>query len=184
MQVVFRIVFLGSKVFSALPNGFSKSMTRRRRAQLIIVGLCAGICVTLMAAYFAVQVVRTPPKLGSVDAWRLNLSEFRTLGLTQRDDAHFSVRIVAKKWMFDIGQPRDQAVRITIPAGSELEIIATSMDVAHSLAIPGYPTLYISPGRTSRLTVSFAQAGEYTFVCSVYCGPNHQAMQGTILVTP
>ena len=137
-----------------------------------------------MAAYFVVQLVRTPPNDGSVDAWRLNLSEFNTLGVIKRDDAHFTVRIVAKKWMFDIGQPRDHAVVITIPAGSQLEIIATSMDVTHSLALPGHPVLFINPGRTSRLTVSFAQAGEYAFICSVYCGPNHQAMQGTIVVTP
>lgn len=159
-------------------------MTRQRRAQLIIVGLCVGMCATLMAAYFIVQLVRTPPHDGSVDAWRLNLSEFRTLGVIQRDDAHFTVRIVAKKWMFDIGQPRDQAALITIPAGSELEIIATSMDVTHSLALAGHPALLISPGRTSRMTLTFAQAGEYPFVCSVYCGPSHDAMQGSIVVTP
>lgn len=159
-------------------------MTRRRRAQLIIVGLSAGLCATLMAAYFIIQMVRTPPSPGSVDAWRLNLSEFRTLGVIHRDDAHVTVRIVAKKWMFDIGQPRDQAAVITIPTGSELEIIATSMDITHSLAIAGHPALLITPGRTSRMTISFAQAGEYPFVCSVYCGPSHDAMQGTIIVTP
>jgi heme/copper-type cytochrome/quinol oxidase subunit 2 len=165
-------------------NGFSKPMTRRRRAQLIIAGLCAGVCVTLLAVYFIVQLVRTPPSDGSVDAWRLNLSEFHTLGVIQRDDGHFTVRIVAKKWMFDIGQPRDQATIITIPAGSELEIVATSMDITHSLAIPGHPVLFIPPDRTSRLTISFSQAGTYPFVCSVYCGPNHDAMQGIIVVTP
>ncbi|MFN5058536.1 MAG: hypothetical protein ACK5GU_01305 [Chloroflexota bacterium] len=150
----------------------------------IVFSLLLGFVLTLLGAFWAVQLVRTPPTNDVVDPMRLNLSEFRNLGLYNVDDSSYLLRVVAKQWVFDIGQHRDTPAFIQLPAGSTLQIVATSMDVMHTIQISGFDPQYASPGTISRVTYSFDQPGIYVALCSEYCGPKHHEMTLTIEILP
>jgi cytochrome c oxidase subunit 2 len=150
----------------------------------IVLSLVSGFVLTLLGAFWAVQLVRTPPTHDVVDPMRLNLSEFRDLGLYKVDDTSYLLRVVAKQWVFNIGQRRDTPAIIHIPAGSTLQIVATSMDIMHTIQISGYDPQYASPGTVSRITYSFDQPGTYLALCSEYCGPKHHEMTLSIVVLP
>ena len=67
----------------------------------IALSILLGFILTLLGAFWAVQLVRTPPADDTVDPLRLNLSEFRDLGLEKIDDSSFQLRVVAKQWVFE-----------------------------------------------------------------------------------
>jgi len=150
----------------------------------IALSILLGFILTLLGAFWAVQLVRTPPADDTVDPLRLNLSEFRDLGLEKIDDSSFQLRVVAKQWVFDIGQRRDTPAQIKIPVGSTLHIVATSMDVIHTLQLPGYPPQSAIPGHISRASYVFGTPGTFVTVCSEYCGPKHHEMTLIIEVLP
>jgi cytochrome c oxidase subunit 2 len=150
----------------------------------IALSLVFGFILTLLGAFWAVQLVRTPPSSDVVDPMRLNLSEFRNLGLYKIDDSSFLLRVVAKQWMFDIGQPRDTPAVVQIPVGSSLQIITTSMDILHTVHVQGFKPQTALPGRVTRVTYTFTQPGTYITLCSEYCGPKHHEMMFTIQVVP
>lgn len=148
----------------------------------IVLSLLFGFILTLLGAFWAVQLVRTPPTNTVVDPMRLNLSEFRDLGLFKIDHSSYVLRVVAKQWVFDIGQRRDAPAIIQIPTGSTLQIVATSMDVIHTIHLSGFPPQNAIPGHISRITYTFEQPGTYVARCSEYCGPKHHEMAITITV--
>lgn len=150
----------------------------------IALSLVFGFLLTLLGVFWIVQQVRTPPSPNTVDPMRLNLSEFRNLGLYKTGNSTFLLRLVAKQWVFDIGQQRDTPAYIQIPAGSTLQIVTTSMDFMHSVHVPGNPAQPAIPGKITRQTYTFPQPGLYTTTCSEYCGPKHTEMILTIDVTP
>ncbi|MFZ9857058.1 MAG: hypothetical protein ACO3F2_01815 [Roseiflexaceae bacterium] len=150
----------------------------------IVLSLLLGFVLTLLWAFWAVQLIRTPPSNDTVDPMRLNLSEFRDLGLSKTEDTSYLLRVVAKQWVFDIGQPRDTPAIVQIPAGSTLQIIATSMDIMHTILIPGFAPQSALPGKISRATYLFEQPGTFVALCSEYCGPKHHDMVITIEVLP
>lgn len=155
----------------------------RLSPRTIIILLICGIIASATIATIAVRYARTPLPAGRVDPMRLNLSEFRQLGLFRTGDRQYILRLIAKEWFFDIGQPLNSPATVTIPAGSRVTIVATSMDVIHALQIRDNPLLMIQPGSIAQQTINFPVAGTYPFVCAYYCGPNHDAMRATIIVT-
>lgn len=150
----------------------------------IALSLLLGLILTLLGAFWAVQLVRTPPANNTVDPMRLNLSEFRNLGLYKIDHSSYLLRVVAKQWVFDIGQPRDTPAIIQIPVGSSLQIVTTSMDILHTVHVQGFAAQPAIPGHISRVTYTFNQRGTYQTICSEYCGPKHHEMLITIEVVP
>lgn len=156
----------------------------RPTPRTIIMLLLCGVLGSVSLAVLAVQYARTPLPAGRVDPMRLNLSEFRQLGLVRTGDRTYTLRIVAKEWFFDIGQTRNMPAQVVVPVGSRITIVATSMDVIHSLKIADNPLLMISPGYIAQQTIYVSQPGIFPFACGNYCGPNHSAMQAQLIVTP
>lgn len=159
-------------------------MSKKPSPWIIVLCLLCGITISLLLAAVAVQFARTPPPAGTVDPMRLNQSEFRQLGLIPTTPQHYILRIVAKEWFFDVGQTRDAPAIITIPQYSTVTLITTSMDVVHSLQIPGNPIMMITPGKIQQQTIVFDTPQTYTIVCGVYCGPKHTQMQLTLIIAP
>ena len=159
-------------------------MNKKPSPTIIIICILCGMTISVLLATFAVQLARTPPPAGTVDPMRLNQSEFRQLGLIPTTPQHYVLRLVAKEWFFDIGQTRDAPAIITFPQYSTVTLVTTSMDVIHSLQIPGNPLLTIVPGKITTQTIVFDTPRTYTIQCVAYCGPKHHQMQLTIIVTP
>ncbi|MFM2033049.1 MAG: hypothetical protein RLZZ297_1814 [Chloroflexota bacterium] len=150
----------------------------------IAAAIVIGLSITVTAALLSIWFIRTPLQPGVIDPLRLNSTEFRDRGLFQTGPTDYTLRIVAKEWVFDAGQRRDEPVRVVIPVGSTLTIVATSMDTTHALGIDADTTLVITAGRITRHTQTYSTPGSYPFVCTTYCGPGHPQMTGTIVVTP
>jgi len=159
-------------------------MSKKPSPLIIILCIFCGITISLLLAGIAVQLVRTPPPDGTVDPMRLNQSEFRQLGLIPTTPQHYILRIVAKEWFFDVGQTRDASAIITIPQHSTVTLRTTSMDVIHSIQIPGNPAITIVPGKIQQQIIVFDTPRTYTMQCGVYCGPKHNQMILTLIITP
>jgi heme/copper-type cytochrome/quinol oxidase subunit 2 len=159
-------------------------MSKKPSPLIIILCLFCGITISLLLAFVAVQIARTPPPAGTVDPMRLNQSEFRQLGLIATIPQHYILRLVAKEWFFDVGQTRDAPAIITIPQHSTVTLITTSMDVIHSIQIPGNPIITIVPGKIQQQIIVFDTPQTYTIQCGAYCGPKHDQMILTLIITP
>lgn len=159
-------------------------MNKKPSPIIIMICILCGITISVLLATFAVQLARTPPPAGTVDPMRLNQSEFRQLGLIPTTPQHYILRLVAKEWFFDVGQTRDTPAIITIPQYSTVTLITTSMDVIHSIQIPGQPIINIVPGKIQQQIIVFDTPQTYTIQCGAYCGPKHAQMQLTLVITP
>ena len=67
------------------------------------------------------------------------------------------------------------------PRGTVVFTFTNAGKVDHDFKIKGKKTALLKPGKTAKLTVSFAKAGRYAFLCTV---PSHAAagMKGTFVV--
>ena len=89
---------------------------------------------------------------------------------------HYEVNLHAHAFYFDPGQ-------IEIPAGATVTFNVHSADVIHGFKIiDTNVSLMAIPGQVARVTHTFAQPGEYLFVCTEYCGTGHHVMHGKVLV--
>jgi cytochrome c oxidase subunit 2 len=86
--------------------------------------------------------------------------------------------IVMKKWAIVPG-------RVEVPQGKEIELIVSSMDVEHGIAVPGLGIREpVQPGRPTIVKFLAKQAGSYPMKCSVLCGRGHDQMTGEIVILP
>ena len=92
---------------------------------------------------------------------------------------------VAKQWMWKFEHPEGQREinELHVPMGRNIKIIMTSQDVIHSLYLPAMRIKQdVLPGRYTTLWFNATKAGEYHLFCAEYCGLNHSAMIGNIVV--
>ncbi len=83
-------------------------------------------------------------------------------------------------WQYDWSEPT-----ITVRTGELIRIKATSKDVAHGIAIPQLNfNMRIEPGKTTVGEFMAPAPGEYTYGCSVMCGPGHHNHYGKLIVLP
>jgi cytochrome c oxidase subunit II len=94
------------------------------------------------------------------------------------DDAPPDVirQVVMKKWSIVPG-------RIEVQQGQEVELVVTSADVEHGIAIPKLDIREpVQPGRPTVVRFRAANVGTYPMRCSVLCGRGHDQMTGVIVV--
>ncbi len=101
------------------------------------------------------------------------------------DDA-LVIEVHARQWSWEVTYP-DEGVTLKdelfVPVGHPVVLRLTSTDTRHSLWIAGLNVKQdIVPGRTSLLWFTASQAGEYTMICSEYCGSGHADMTGEVTV--
>lgn len=104
---------------------------------------------------------------------------------TQPPKNAMEIYIVAKQWMWKIQHPegRREIDELHVPLGQPIKLVMTSQDVIHSFYVPAFRAkMDVLPGRYSVLWFQPTQTGRYYLFCAEYCGTNHSAMIGSVIV--
>jgi cytochrome c oxidase subunit II len=74
--------------------------------------------------------------------------------------------------------------RLEIPQGSRVELVVTSTDVEHGLAVPGLGINEpVQPEHPAVIRFLAQTPGIYPMRCSIACGRGHDQMTGAIVIT-
>jgi cytochrome c oxidase subunit 2 len=95
------------------------------------------------------------------------------------------IMVVAKQWMWKAEHPGGQREidQLHVAAGQPVRLVMTSQDVIHSFFVPAFRIKQdVLPGRYETLWFTPTRAGEYRLFCAEYCGTDHAAMGGSIVV--
>ncbi|MFH0941213.1 MAG: cupredoxin domain-containing protein [Candidatus Omnitrophota bacterium] len=72
---------------------------------------------------------------------------------------------------------------IVVKLGEKVHFLVTSTDVAHGLAISEFKVnVSVSAGETKTSDFIADKKGAFHIYCSVYCGPGHAHMHGTLVI--
>lgn len=83
-----------------------------------------------------------------------------------------------KKWEIDPG-------RLEVSQGSRVELVVSSTDVEHGIAVPGLGINEpVQPEHPAVIRFLAQTPGTYPMRCSVLCGRGHDAMVGMIVIRP
>jgi len=87
--------------------------------------------------------------------------------------------IVMKKWAI-------VPDRLVVPQGAKVELVVSTADVEHGLAVPGLGIREpVQAGQPPAVIRFLAQTpGVYPMRCSIACGRGHDKMTGAIVITP
>lgn len=90
----------------------------------------------------------------------------------------YSVYMVGHLWMWSPSP-------IHVKQGAAITFYVTSTDVLHGFEVQGTTiNLTAVPGIVGAVTYSFSHPGTYHIICNEFCGIEHQAMIGRIIVDP
>ncbi|HJV83892.1 MAG TPA: cytochrome c oxidase subunit II [Noviherbaspirillum sp.] len=95
------------------------------------------------------------------------------------------VFVVAKQWMWKLEHVngRREIDELHVPLGQPVRLVMTSQDVIHSFFVPAFRIKQdVVPGRYTTIWFTATQAGEFHLFCAEYCGTDHAAMRGRIVV--
>jgi len=86
------------------------------------------------------------------------------------------IPIVARKFTYD---PQELTLKLNEPVIFHL----TTLDVVMGFSVPDFGVRgTIIPGQTTEVAMTPTKAGEFTFLCDVFCGSGHENMDGTMRV--
>ncbi|HEU4642985.1 MAG TPA: cytochrome c oxidase subunit II [Gemmatimonadaceae bacterium] len=146
--------------------------------------LAVGIVVLLacMAALVWATVamgIHLPGPAGRIDPKTVyRTPPFDHPGVRQVAPGRYEAVLVAQTWAFN-------PPVIRVPAGADVEFIATTVDVIHGFDIEGTRlNMMLIPGQISRNSHRFTEPGEHLIICHEYCGLGHHTMSGRIVVEP
>ncbi|MGH6985675.1 MAG: cytochrome c oxidase subunit II [Caulobacteraceae bacterium] len=97
------------------------------------------------------------------------------------------IHVVAKQWMWKFQHPSGVREIDTLhaPANTPVKLVLTSRDVIHSLAIPAFRLKRDAvPGRYNETWFLATKPGVYPLFCTQFCGLDHSAMTGKVIVMP
>jgi cytochrome c oxidase subunit 2 len=95
------------------------------------------------------------------------------------------VFVVGKQWMWKLQHTngRREINELHVPVGKPVHLVMTSQDVIHSFFVPAFRLKQdVVPGRYTSLWFTATKTGEYRLHCAEYCGTDHAAMGGRIVV--
>jgi cytochrome c oxidase subunit 2 len=95
------------------------------------------------------------------------------------------IAVVARQWMWKAQHRngRREINELHVPLGQAVVVTLASEDVIHSFFIPAFRIKQdVVPGRYTRLWFTATRLGEYPLFCSEYCGSQHSAMIGRVVV--
>ena len=99
-------------------------------------------------------------------------------GITRTGPKNYAVYMIAHLWSWT---PNSVHVR----QGAAITFHVTSTDVLHGFEVQGTAiNVTAVPGLESAVTYVFHNPGNYNIICNEFCGIEHQAMIGQIVVDP
>jgi cytochrome c oxidase subunit II len=86
--------------------------------------------------------------------------------------------VVMKKWAI-------MPDRIVIPQGARVEMVVSTIDVEHGIAVPALGINEpVQPSKPAVVRFLAKTPGTYPMHCSILCGRGHDKMTGVIVITP
>lgn len=102
---------------------------------------------------------------------------------TPRADMPLRIEAVARQWTWEFRHP-DGSVsfdRLRLPAGRDVDIAVTSVDVVHAFWIPRLGgKIDAIPGHENVVRLRADRPGVYGGVCAEFCGTGHAGMAFTV----
>lgn len=95
------------------------------------------------------------------------------------------VDVVAKQWMWKLqhAEGKKEINELHVPLGRAVVLTMTSQDVIHSFYVPAIRVKQdVLPGKYTTEWFQPTEVGEFHLFCAEYCGTNHSAMIGRIVV--
>ena len=95
------------------------------------------------------------------------------------------VHVVAKQWMWKLQHPSGarEIDELHVPIDRAVRLLMNSEDVIHSFFVPAFRIKQdVVPGTTTRLWFQATKVGVFPLLCAEYCGTDHSAMRGRIVV--
>jgi cytochrome c oxidase subunit 2 len=95
------------------------------------------------------------------------------------------IHVVAKQWMWKVqhGNGAREIDALHVPLDKPIRLVMTSQDVIHSFFIPAFRVKQdVVPGRDTQIWFTATKAGVFPLLCAEYCGTDHSAMRGRIVV--
>jgi cytochrome c oxidase subunit 2 len=88
-----------------------------------------------------------------------------------------AIDIVARRFVFEPSE-------IDVAVGERVRLVLTSADGVHGLEIKKFRVKKEIPRGGTPVTIEFTatEAGRFPILCSEYCGDEHEAMTGTLVV--
>ena len=100
-------------------------------------------------------------------------------------DGALQVQVVAKQWMWKLQheEGKKEINELHVPLGRDITLTMTSQDVIHSFFVPAFRVKQdVVPGKYTTEWFHPTRLGEYHLFCAEYCGTNHSAMIGRVVV--
>ncbi|RPI55399.1 MAG: cytochrome c oxidase subunit II [Acidobacteria bacterium] len=96
-----------------------------------------------------------------------------------------NIYVVGKQWMWKVQHATGQREinQLHVPVGRPVRLIMTSEDVIHDFSIPAMRVKAdVIPGRLVQMWFEPTHPGTYQIFCAEYCGTQHSAMIGRVVV--
>jgi len=160
-------------------DAFQKAAERHERIWVFI----SMVLLSLLLAGTLFFVVLDYGVVVKTDGYRIDPSAGATApladaGLVRTGPNAYSVHMLAHLWAWTPSP-------LHVPQGAEITFHVTSADVLHGFEVQGTTiNMTAVPGITGAVTYTFAHPGTYNIICNEFCGIEHQAMIGRIIVDP
>jgi len=95
------------------------------------------------------------------------------------------IYVVGKQWMWKIEHETGQREinQLHVPVGRDVKLIMSSQDVIHDFSVPAFRVKAdVLPGRYTATWFRPTKPGSYYLFCAQYCGTQHSAMVGEVIV--
>ena len=86
------------------------------------------------------------------------------------------IKLSVKKFEYSVKQ-------ITVKKGTPVVIEITSQDRQHGFSLPDFNVRAdVNPGQVARVTFTPDKAGEFDYLCDIFCGDGHEDVNGKLVV--
>ena len=87
------------------------------------------------------------------------------------------------KWSFEYPEYGVRANELHVPVGTQVDFEMTALEVIHSFWVPEWRVKKdLVPGLTTSVAATPDVEGEYSLVCTEYCGAGHATMRAPVAV--